>query len=378
MPVTSENKATSESERYRANLQGEIDGAAVYAALAESEQNPQMAEVFRRLAAVEQAHASFWRKHLDAGGGSIAQSPTFRARTLAWLARRFGPAFVLPTLVAGEARDSSNYDNQPDARAAGLSADEHSHARLLEAAAGKRGLPGSFIATLEGRHRGGSGNALRAAVLGANDGLVSNLSLVMGVAGAAAADRTLLITGLAGLIAGACSMAMGEWLSVTSSRELYEKQIATEAAELMEVPEEEKEELVLIYRSKGIEETQARALAERLLADKDTALDTLAREELGIDPKELGGSPWEAAGASFLLFSVGAIFPVIPFFVLQGSAAVIASLVLSGAALAVIGGGTSLFTGRNGLFSALRQLAIGYAAAGVTYGLGMLAGATLG
>jgi vacuolar iron transporter family protein len=380
--MTDNNKvapAPDDTQRYRANLQGEIDGAAVYNALAESEQNPELAEVFRRLAAVEQAHASFWRKRLDASGGTIARSPTFRARILSWLARRFGPSFVLPTLVAGEARDSSAYDNQPDARAAGLSADEHSHARVLEAAAGKRGgLPGPFIATLEGRHRAGSGNALRAAVLGANDGLVSNLSLVMGVAGAAAADKTLLLTGLAGLVAGACSMAMGEWLSVTSSRELYEKQIATEAAELMEVPEEEKEELILIYRAKGIEESQARALAERLLANKDTALDTLAREELGIDPQELGGSPWEAATTSFLLFAVGAIFPVIPFFVLHGTTAVIASLLLSGVALALIGAGTSLFTGRSALFSGIRQLLIGYAAAGVTYGLGMVAGATLG
>lgn len=380
--MTDNNKvapAPDDTQRYRANLQGEIDGAAVYNALAESEQNPELAEVFRRLAAVEQAHASFWRKRLDASGGTIARSPTFRARILSWLARRFGPSFVLPTLVAGEARDSSAYDNQPDARAAGLSADEHSHARVLEAAAGKRGgLPGPFIATLEGRHRAGSGNALRAAVLGANDGLVSNLSLVMGVAGAAAADKTLLLTGLAGLVAGACSMAMGEWLSVTSSRELYEKQIATEAAELMEVPEEEKEELILIYRAKGIEESQAGALAERLLANKDTALDTLAREELGIDPQELGGSPWEAATTSFLLFAVGAIFPVIPFFVLHGTTAVIASLLLSGVALALIGAGTSLFTGRSALFSGIRQLLIGYAAAGVTYGLGMVAGATLG
>jgi VIT1/CCC1 family predicted Fe2+/Mn2+ transporter len=145
----------------------------------------------------------------------------------------------------------------------------------------------------------------------------------------------------------------------------------------MEVPEEEKQELVLIYRSKGIEESQARALADRLLADKETALDTLAREELGIDPEQLGGSPWAAAATSFILFAVGAIFPVVPFFVLQGTSAVIASLVLSGLALALIGAGTTLFTGRSAWFSALRQLLIGYAAAAVTYGLGMLAGATL-
>jgi VIT1/CCC1 family predicted Fe2+/Mn2+ transporter len=231
---------------------------------------------------------------------------------------------------------------------------------------------------LEGRHRGATGNALRAAVLGANDGLVSNLSLVMGVAGAAAAERTILLTGLAGLVAGACSMAMGEWLSVTSSRELNEKQIATEAEELKRSPEEEMEELALIYQAKGLGETEARKLATRLLSQKDMALDTLVREELGIDPKQLGGSAWAAAGTSFLLFSLGAIFPVAPFFVLSGSAAVLASLASAGLALAAVGAGTSLFTGRGLVFSATRQLAIGYAAAFVTFGIGRLAGIALG
>lgn len=214
-------------------------------------------------------------------------------------------------------------------------------------------------------------------MLGANDGLVSNLSLVMGVAGAAATERTLLLTGLAGLVAGACSMAMGEWLSVTSSRELNQKQIATEADELREVPEEEKEELVLIYRAKGIEEGQARALADRLLSDKKTALDTLAREELGIDPEELGGSAWQAALWSFLLFSAGAIVPVAPFMFLTGTMAFIARLVASGLALMAIGAGTSLFTGRSMVFSALRQLVIGVAAAGITYGVGTVVGVSL-
>jgi len=215
-------------------------------------------------------------------------------------------------------------------------------------------------------------------VLGANDGLVSNLSLVMGVAGATAAERTILLTGLAGLVAGACSMAMGEWLSVTSSRELNEKQIATEAAELKQSPEEEMEELALIYQAKGLAEGEARKLATRLLSQKEVALDTLVREELGIDPKQLGGSAWAAAGTSFLLFSAGAIFPVVPFFFLTGTAAVLASLLSAGFALAAVGAGTSLFTGRGIFFSATRQLLIGYAAALVTFGLGRLAGAALG
>jgi VIT1/CCC1 family predicted Fe2+/Mn2+ transporter len=215
---------------------------------------------------------------------------------------------------------------------------------------------------------------LRAAVLGANDGLVSNFSLVMGVAGAEIAGKTILLTGMAGLIAGACSMAIGEWLSVTGSRELNQRQIDIEADELQHAPEEEKEELVLIYQAKGLDEAQARALANNLMANKDTALDTLAREELGIDPDELGGSPWAAAGSSFSLFALGAIFPVAPFFWLGGLAAVGASVVLSGLALMAIGAGTSLFTGRSFAYSAMRQLGGGLAAAAITYGIGRLIG----
>jgi VIT1/CCC1 family predicted Fe2+/Mn2+ transporter len=200
----------------------------------------------------------------------------------------------------------------------------------------------------------------------------------MGVAGAATSGRTILLTGIAGLVSGACSMAMGEWLSVTSARELNERQIAVEADELNRMPEEEQEELALIYQAKGLDEAQARALAESLMANRDTALDTLAREELGIDPDELGGSPWAAGAASFGLFATGAIFPVAPFFWLDGISALVAALALSGAALVLIGAGTSLFTGRSFAVSALRQLLIGYAAAGVTYGVGALVGVSLG
>jgi VIT1/CCC1 family predicted Fe2+/Mn2+ transporter len=369
----------NEQRRFKDNLQGEVDGAAVYAALADAENDPNLANIYRRLAAVESAHAEFWRSRLDRTSRSITKlTPSFRARGLGWLARRFGPGFILPAIAAAEMRDSAGYDAQPDAVAGGLSADERSHSRIIHAAASThKGLAGPQLAQLEGRHRGATGNALRAAVLGANDGLVSNLSLVMGIAGAAAAERTILLTGLAGLVAGACSMAMGEWLSVTSQRELYEKQIATEAMELQESPDEEKEELVLIYRAKGLSEAEARALSERLLSQKGVALETLVREELGIDPKKLGGSAWAAASTSFVLFALGAIFPVAPFFVWNGQAAVIASLICSGLALGAIGTGTSLFTGRGVLFSALRQVGIGYAAALVTYAIGRLAGIAL-
>jgi VIT1/CCC1 family predicted Fe2+/Mn2+ transporter len=364
--------------RYSANLQGEIDSAALYRTLADTEKDPRLAAVYRRLAAVEEAHAEFWRTRIaDLHQRVPVLRPDFRARALGWLARRFGSAFVLPTLDTLEHMDSGRYDAQPEAVARGLPAAERSHARILAAVAA--GSPGAFggpvLARLEGRHRGMGGNALRAAVLGANDGLVSNLSLVMGVAGASLAPRTILITGLAGLVAGASSMALGEWLSVNTQRESYQRQIATEAQELEQVPDEEKEELSLIYQAKGLSEAEAKALAERLIADHHTALDTLAREELGINPEELGGSAWKAGAVSFLLFAVGAIFPVAPYFLLGGTVAAVASLCASGIALLLIGGGTALFSGRGVAFSALRQLLVGAAAAGITYGIGRLVGA---
>jgi len=198
------------------------------------------------------------------------------------------------------------------------------------------------------------------------------------MAGAAASGGTILLTGLAGLVAGACSMAMGEWISVNSSRELAQRQIATESAELAASPEEEREELALIYQAKGIPAEQSQALAERLMTSKSGALDTLVREELGIDPEELGGSAWTAAGWSFVLFALGALFPVTPFFIADERAALVGSVVLSGLALLAIGAGTSLFTGRGVAFSAGRQLVIGLAAAAVTYGVGRLVGVTLG
>jgi VIT1/CCC1 family predicted Fe2+/Mn2+ transporter len=365
--------------RYKANLRGEADSASLYRALAEAEKDPQLSEVYRRLAAVEEAHADFWLKQLGRVGAPAGRLRLgWRSRALAWLARRFGPQFVLPAIGGLERRDSAQYDKQPEAVAGGLPDAERSHNRVVQAVVASLpgGLAGGALARLEGRHRMG-GNALRAAILGANDGLVSNLSLVMGVAGAEASSHSILLTGLAGLVAGACSMAMGEWLSVTSSRELNQRQIDIEADELARMPEEEKEEMVLIYQAKGLDETQARALADRLMANKDTALDTLVREELAIDPEELGGSPWAAAGASFALFAAGAVFPVLPFFWLTGLPALLASLAASGLALVLIGIGTSLFTGRGALACALRQLPIVFAAAGVTFAIGRLVGVSL-
>jgi len=367
-------------QRYRANLQGEIDGAAMYRVMAELEKQPQRAEIYRRLAAVEESHATFWKKQLaDAGVYTATPHPGWRTRFLAWMARRFGPDLVLPTLQTLEEIDRDHYDRQDEAAGTSMPAQERSHARVLSHLSGKvrTSWDGAAYSSLEGRHGAGGGNALRAAVLGANDGLVSNLSLVMGVAGAAFEQHTVLVTGLAGLLAGACSMALGEWLSVTSSRELYQRQIATEADELAQVPDEEQEELVLIYQSKGMERAEAEETAAKVIANKDTALDTLVREEIGINPQDLGGSPWTAAISSFFVFMLGAIFPVLPFFWLNGTLAIAASAGLSALALYGIGAITSIFTGRSAIATGLRQVAIGALAAAVTFGLGRWLGVSL-
>jgi VIT1/CCC1 family predicted Fe2+/Mn2+ transporter len=273
--------------------------------------------------------------------------------------------------------DRHMYDRQPEAQNTTLPADERSHARLLGAIVGTTGIEGNALARFEGRHRAIGGNALRAAVLGANDGLVSNLSLVMGVAGAELSGQAILVTGLAGLLAGACSMAMGEWLSVQSARELNQRQLAIEAEEIETVPEEEQQELALIYEAKGLSADEAKALAAKLMADKESALDALAREELGIDPQELGGSAWAAAGTSFVLFAGGAIVPVAPFLFLTGASAVSVSLLASALALFLVGAAITLVTGRSVFSTGLRQLLFGAAAAGVTYGIGRLLGVTL-
>ena len=221
----------SDLARFRANLQDETDSATLYQRLAGHERDPRLAEVYRRMADIEVRHAEFWREKLRAAGVDVgALKPGWRSRTLGWLGARLGTQLVVPTIEGLERAAKGRYDGQPEARTAGMAREERSHARVLRAIASESGgLQGGTVARMEGRHRGMAGNALRAAVLGVNDGLVSNLSLVMGVAGAQLSSQAILVTGFAGLLAGAGSMALGEWLSVQSSRELYERQIDVEA-----------------------------------------------------------------------------------------------------------------------------------------------------
>jgi VIT1/CCC1 family predicted Fe2+/Mn2+ transporter len=225
-------------------------------------------------------------------------------------------------------------------------------------------------------HRSGRSGTLRAIIFGVSDGLVSNLSLVMGVAGAAANNPSfILLAGIAGLLAGAFSMAAGEYISMQSQRELFERQIALERAEMEAMPEEEEAELAASYRAKGFAPDEAARIAHRIFEDPDNALDILVREELGLDPDELG-SPWGAAGGSFVAFAIGAIVPVVPYLFGGGTTALLVSLGLSLGALFAVGAAVSLLTGRGLVFSGVRQLGIGLAAALVTYLIGSLIGIT--
>jgi len=362
-----------------ASLDDELNGAYLYDALSQAEKDPRLAEVYRRMADVERKHAAEWVERLKASGVPMREfRPSWRSRTLAWVARHMGVATVLPTIMGDERKDTQKYAHLPGS--AGMAADESSHNRLLSQVVRtmKGGMEGGALAQLEGRHRTGGGNALRAAVLGANDGLVSIFSLVMGVAGANLDNKVILVTGFAGLLAGAISMALGEWLSVQSSRELYQHQIGIEKVEVATAPEEEAEELALIYEARGVPREEAQRMAQHIISDPASALETLAREELNVDPSELGGSAWEAAFTSFFLFSLGAIIPIIPYIFLTGPSGIAVSMAFSAVGLFVVGAAITLFTGRSVVYSGFRQVLFGMAAAGVTYGIGHLIGTNVG
>ena len=219
---------------------------------------------------------------------------------------------------------------------------------------------------------GGKSGALRAATFGVNDGLVSNLSLIFGVAGAGVENEVVIVAGVAGLLAGAFSMASGEYISVRVQREVYERLIHLEAHEIGTEPDEEREELAELYARKGIPREIAQTMATELMKDPEVALQTHAREELGLDPDEGLGSPVAAAAASFGSFGVGAFLPLLPFLISSGSGAVVVSAVLSGIALFAVGSAISYLTGKSWIVSGLRMLLVGGLAAGITYLVGKL------
>lgn len=346
------------TRRYLTNLRIERDNGTLYARLAELADDARLARAYERIARAEEHNAAFWESQLhDAGVPVPARREGLRVRVLVWLASRFGTEFVMPSVVRLE------------------------HADHVEPSVDRKQLRNHFgappLGRNEGRHGSGSGNTLRAAVLGANDGLVSNVSLVMGMAGAATNDHAVLLAGFAGLVAGACSMALGEWLSVNSSREFYQAQITARAERLAVAPEDGARSIETVYREKGLDAESARLLAHQLSTTPRAALDTLVREDLGVDPADLGGSAYGAAISSFCMFALGATFPVVPYLFLHGNDAMLGSIGATVAGLALIGISTSLFTGRGIVFSIARQLVITTAAASITYLVGHVLGGVI-
>jgi len=330
--------------------------AVLYRVLAEIEKGTPREALFADLAQAAETQGAIWAQTASRSGEAL---PSFalgpRVRIAACLIRRFGPRRVRPVLAALKVRGLSVYSGK---------------------------APGHEMpATVEevgARHTGaGSGGNLRAAVFGVNDGLVSNASLILGVAGASSQSDVILLSGVAGLLAGAFSMAAGEYISVRSQRELFESQIALERAELAEYPREEAAELALIYAARGIPKPQAQELAERIVADPVRALDTLAREELGLNPDELG-SPIGAAAFSFGAFAIGASIPLAPFLFLIGPPALLLAVGLAALSLFSVGATLSLFTGTRALWGGLRMLLLGGAAGAATFASGRLLGVSLG
>lgn len=366
--------------KLKSQIQTEVDTAFLYKSIAAIQSDENLNRVLLALAQIEDGHAAHMLATIKEVDSSFtAPNPSSRAKIQLKLGKVFGYSSIISNLAGVEKQFAINTVNEKIKSGEKLSGFEHNHLKIIEAVNSNSALnvSGGFLSKFESRHKSVGGNALRAAVLGANDGLVSNMSLVMGVAGAAANNNTILLTGIAGLLAGAISMALGEWLSVQSSRELHLRQIELETVELEASPEEEKKELILLYQAKGMSEEEAKKLAEKAFETKESAIDTLITEELGINKEELGGSAWEAAITSFLLFAIGAIIPLFPFFFLSGNHAVLVSIGASVIGLFGIGASITLFTGKSVWFSGFRQILFGLAAAAVTYAIGTLIGVSL-
>jgi vacuolar iron transporter family protein len=344
----------------------EKESAYLYRIIAEVETSPRQRNLFARLASEAEGQAAFWAKQVQASNGTapLTYVPSARVRVVARLVRGFGVRRMRSILAAMKVRGMSVYGADGSVRSA----------------AAQQGHPmPTSLADVGRRHHAArdGGTSLRAAVFGVNDGLVSNASLILGIAGATQNNSVIALSGVAGMLAGAFSMAAGEYVSVRSQREMFEKQIAAERAELANYPAEEAAELALIYQARGVSKEDSRRIANQLISDPKHALDTLAREELGLNPEELG-SPWRAAGSSLVSFATGAFIPLIPFLAMQGTRALWVSIALAAASLFTVGAVMSLFTGRSAIWGGLRMLMIGCAAGGATFLIGRWLGVAVG
>ena len=358
-------------KKYKSYLAEEVDGIFIYQQLAEIENDSNLIEVYSHLAESEQRHVDLWQQELaKLDADNTLPEPSIRAKALMWIARKFSPDLVLPVIKAFESDAASMYVGDSVAELEMLPADEASHARVFAALESSSGASGNMISRLEQRHSSfASRDTLRAGVLGSSDGLVSNMLLVAGFAGANPSQEAVVLAGFAGLLAGSISMGLGEWISVTTTKEAAQAQIAIETEELRLDPDAEKRELELIYQAKGVSSEHAKALVESIFQSPDNARDTMVREELGINVDDIG-SPWKAAISSFLLFSIGAIIPVIPFLFGNSVAHILFAGVLCALGLFTLGGLVTLLTGQSILKSGFRQMTIGVSIASLTFAIG--------
>ncbi len=387
--------ARQDDRRFLRYLESERDAARMYRALAElTDDDPR--EALLELASIEDRHAAHWESKLIEKGIPVPpDSGQLQPESAAVLkkAQELSVNEVLPELEESEREAQGEYDDEPDALP-GMANDERLHALVLSSLGTHGKGPGSAallpsktsgknpnairesLNNAEDWHRLDKSGSVRAAIFGISDGLVSNTALVMGFAGSGISSGTVLFAGLAGLLAGAFSMAAGEYVSVASQRDLFGREIALEKEELETKPLEEQRELELLYRAKGVDPATAAELAERIMSDPHTALDTLVREELGLDPDELG-SPIKVAGSSFASFVVGAAVPVIPYLFSSGTTALILAVIMAAIALLIVGAAVGHSSGAGMVKSAIRQLAVGASAAIVTYVIGRIIGVSL-
>jgi VIT1/CCC1 family predicted Fe2+/Mn2+ transporter len=359
------------------NIQTEVDASYLYKILGDNEADENVANVFHQMSEIEHSHAVAFLAKYDKDETHLPP-PSGRAKVLHFIGKILGYDYILGVLLDTEKSISSSVLSARKKTNTKESLSDTAHVTILKNILNNdKKVSGPNLARFEKRHRSVGGNALRAAVLGGNDGLVSNFSLMMGIAGATNGQKEVLLTGIAGLLAGALSMALGEWISVKSSLELYENQMQLEMDELETNPEGEEKELALIYMTKGIPEDQARQMAAEIMQNKDHAHEVLIKEELGINPEDLKGSAMEAAIASFVFFAIGAIIPVVPFFFLGGMKAVLVSTLMSACGLFLIGGSITLFTGKSLWYSGFRQVLFGLIAAAITFGIGKLIGVSV-
>jgi vacuolar iron transporter family protein len=379
-------------KRFLKYLEAERKASMLYRSLAEASDGERR-EALLELADIEDEHAAHWVAKLEENGVPIPPAPTALDPDDAAMvarARAAGMDDVLAHLEEAEGADAGMYDDEPEAPDS-MSADEREHAetfrRLREHAPATAAIDRGVISADgsvdfgENWHRVDTSGTVRAAIFGISDGLVSNTALVMGFAGTGTDNSVVLFAGVAGLLAGAFSMAAGEYVSVASQRDLFEREIEMEARELREKPDEERKELELIYRAKGMDRATAKAAADKIFADPKAALDTLAREELGLNPDELG-NPYKVALSSFAAFAIGALVVVLPFLVAvvwpsllgSGSLPIVIAVALSAIAMLVVGGLVGRFSGRGVTRGALRQLIVGALAAGVTFVIGRIIG----